>query len=291
MGKRELIPCPVCNNAEFQTLFSKADLDFVKCRGCGLVYINPQPSDDEINALYSKDYYNPWGLERSYSRVAEMKIATFRARLTAVEKFMAKGRVLDIGCATGFFLEAARERGWDVFGVELSPFSSAIAQARFGNDRVFRGELAEAVYSEGFFDVVFMSDLIEHVKDLNGFMEELRRITKDKGIAAIATPNTESLSYKVMKRHWPHLKLEHLYYFSPATIKRLLEEHGFRLLYVTPASKALSLSYIEGHFSTYPVPVLTPAIKSVVKLLPESVTGGKFMVRTGELFAVAEKVG
>ena len=288
--ERIIRACPVCGDKDFKRLFPKDGLEFVKCRGCGLVYINPQPADDEISALYSEDYYKPWGLGTDSSVVSEMKITTFDDKLTMVERFIKKGRILDIGCATGFFLEAAKRKGWDVSGVEISPYSAAIAQERFGKDRVFSGPLEAASYKDGFFDVVFMSDLVEHVKDLDLFLKEVFRIVKAGGIIAIVTPNIESLSYRIMRKLWPHLKMEHLYYFSPSTMKRLLEREGFNPVYMSAATKALNLSYVERQFSTYPMPLLTPALKWLAAVLPDGLKNRKVMVHTGEIFVIAERV-
>lgn len=289
-SERKIRPCPVCRETGFKKIFTKGGLEFVECRVCGLLYINPQPSDDEISALYSEDYYRPWGLDSDSSVVSEMKIATFDDKLSTVERFTGKGRVLDIGCATGFFLEAAKRRGWDVFGVEISPYSAEIAQGRFGKDRVFNGELTSASYEDGFFDVIFMSDLVEHVKDTDAFFKEVFRIVKVGGIIAIVTPNIKSLSYRLMRRSWPHLKMEHLYYFSSSTMKMLLEREGFKPVHISTAKKALNLSYVERQFSTYPMPVLTPALRMLATVLPDGLKNRKFMVHTGEIFVIAERV-
>lgn len=282
--------CPLCGDKDFKRLFSKDGLEFAKCRGCGLVYINPQPADDEISALYSEDYYKPWGLDTDSSVVSEMKITTFDDKLTMVERFIKKGRILDIGCATGFFLEAAMRRGWDAFGVEIVPYSAEIAQGRFGKDKVFNGELEAASYRDGFFDVVFMSDLVEHVKEIDAFFKEVSRIVKVGGIIAIVTPNIESLSYRLMRRSWPHLKMEHLYYFSPSTMKRLLEREGFNPVHISAATKALNLSYIERQASTYHRPVLTPVIKMLTALVPKNLKNWNFKVKSGEMLMIGERV-
>lgn len=288
--ERVLTSCPVCKSIGFKMLFSKASLDFVRCGDCGLVYINPQPTDNEINILYTEEYYKPWGLDSDSSTVTEMKTSTFDDKLAKVEKFVNKGRVLDIGCATGFFLGVAKRRGWAAYGVEISPYSSAIARERFGRENVFNCSLKAAAYEDGLFDVVFMSDLIEHVNDLNGFLKEVFRILKTNGTVAIVTPNVESLSCRFMVKAWPHFKMEHLYYFSPSTMKWFLERHGFKLVHISSATKVLNLSYIERQLSTYPVPVITPVLKAVTRLLPNSLRNIKFTVHTGELFVIAEKV-
>ncbi|RJR05583.1 hypothetical protein C4588_08220 [Candidatus Parcubacteria bacterium] len=95
--------CPICQDLRFEKIFSKAGFDFVTCEECSLIYITPKPIDEEINTIYSKDYYNPWGLDTDSSAVAEMKIATFDHKLAIVERYVNKVNVLDIGCATGFF--------------------------------------------------------------------------------------------------------------------------------------------------------------------------------------------
>jgi len=287
---RDIVTCPICKIVEFEKIFSKDDLDFVRCAGCGLLYINPQPADEEISALYNEDYYKPWGLDTDSSVVGEMKMASFYMKLEIVEKTIKKGKVLDIGCATGFFLESAEARGWDVYGVEISEYSAGIAGEKVGADRVFNGSLMEAKYEDGFFDVVFMSDLIEHIKDIDNFMGEVRRILKKGGITAIVTPNEASLSRKITGSFWPHFKMEHLLYFSPSTMERVLERAGFKVLSQSPASKYLNLSYMERQFSAYHFPVATPLLKILLKVLPQKIREGKFMIPTGELFSVAEKV-
>jgi SAM-dependent methyltransferase len=284
--KRTLVPCPVCGKSAFTHLFFKGKDDLVKCRACGLALINPQPADAEIAALYTKDFYRPWGFDSDYSSVAEMKVATFEKMLLAVEKYATRGRLLDIGCATGFFLEAAIKRGWDPFGVELSDYSATIAQEKFGRDKIFKGTLEDAAFKDRSFDAVFMVDLIEHVKNANRLLEEVNRIVKEGGIVAIVTPDFGSLSSKLMGKHWPHVHPTHLYYYCHSTLKKLLQRHGFRIVKVAPPTKVLSVGYVQRHFSTSPVPLITPLIKASTAL---GLGGRKFTVRTGDIFVIACK--
>lgn len=287
---RDIVTCPVCKTDKFKKKFSKGGLTFVRCIECSLLYINPQPADEEISALYNKDYYKPWGLDTDSSVVCDMKMASFNMKLEIVEKYKTKGRILDIGCATGFFLESAKARGWDVYGLDISEYSAGIAGDKVGRDRVFNGSLAEAKYEDCFFDVVFMSDLIEHIKDVDSFMSDVRRILKKGGVAAIVTPNEASLSRKITGDFWPHFKMEHLLYFSPYTLKKVLEKSGFKVLSLSPASKYLNLAYMERQFSTFHFPVLTPMLKLLLKVLPKKIREAKFVIPTGELFSLAEKV-
>jgi len=287
---RDLVSCPVCGGDHFSDLFVRDANSFVRCRTCGLILINPQPTLAEVDALYGKDYYEPWGLDEEYVSVSGMKAATFDLKLRCVEKYRTKGRLLDVGCAAGFSLEAAVKRGWDAYGVELSGYSASLAQERFGKERVFSGTLDQAGFERDFFDAVFMVDVIEHVKDLDGFMANVWRILKKQGIAAIVTPDAGSFSYKLMGRSWPHIKGEHLYYFSASTLQKLLEKHGFRLLSVLPSLKVLTVGYAQRHFLTYRVPFLSVVVKATELLTPAKLGKWKCTVRTGELFAIAQKI-
>lgn len=290
-GRKDQFPiCPICASSIGRVLFAKEGRDFVACKDCGLIYLHPQPTDEELASIYSEQYYESWGLRTDFTAVERMKVATFAAVFEKLEQFTPPGKVLDIGCAAGFSLEAAIGRGWDAYGVELSSYSAELARQRFGASRLFNGRLEDARYQDCSFDAVLMSDLVEHVKDLGSFFKEVWRIVKPGGAIAIVTPNAASLSRKLMGRRWPHFKLEHLYYFSPANIDQCLANYGFEPIYQASALKALNLSYTVRQFTTYPLPVITPVVRMAMRLLPASLVNRNIMVHTGELLVIARKV-
>jgi 2-polyprenyl-3-methyl-5-hydroxy-6-metoxy-1,4-benzoquinol methylase len=217
-----------------------------------------------------------------------MKTATFNDKLAAIERFKTgKGRILDIGCATGYFLDAARERGWDVYGVDLSEYSSGIARSKLGDDRIFTGTVEEAGFEDDFFDVVVMTDVLEHVTDVRSFTTEVARILKTGGLTAITTPNPRSVSCRLMGTHWPHYKLEHLLYFSPQALSLVLEPLGFTRLQLAAAAKTLTFAYLSLQLRTYPIPVVTQLSNLLATLLPEAVRNMQFRVFSGELFDIS----
>lgn len=279
--------CPLCGSAAGRD-FVKYDQEFHSCTACGLGFIHPPPPPDEIERIYNKNYYDSWGIDSAENSTERMKQATFHDKLALIERSLpAKGRILDIGCATGFFLDASRQRGWECHGVELSPYSSEIAREKIGRDRIFTGQLAEACFADDFFDAVVMTDVIEHVAAVGPFMAEAARILKPGGIAAITTPDPLSLSCRLLGRHWPHYKREHLLYFTADALSLLMEPLGFRRLSLTPGTKTLTLSYLTLQLQTYPVPLLTPLVKLIAKLLPESVCQLNFRIYSGELFELS----
>lgn len=279
--------CYLCGHTAPRS-FVKFNTGFHRCKNCGLEFMHPQPEAAEIEALYDKNYYDSWGLDSQDFSTEQMKKATFHVKLDIIERYLPPaGRILDIGCATGFFLDAARQRGWDCFGVELSPYSSDIARKKIGQERIVTGRLEEAGFNDDFFDAVVMTDLIEHVADVRPFIDEVARILKPGGIVAITTPDPDCLSCRLMGKHWPHYKLEHLYYYSRKALGLLLEPTGFTRLYASAATKTLTMAYIDLQMRTYPVPLLTALTGIIAKLLPSSLLQKQFRIYSGELFMLA----
>ena len=281
--------CTLCGATGSRRLFAKFGRGFYRCPACAIEYLAPQPTDEELAALYTEDYYGSWGLADDFDAVRSMKLATFGGKLALVERFAKPGRLLDIGCATGFLLESARERGWQVRGVELSSYSAGVAAERLGAQNIFNGTLEAAAFPDSFFDAISMSDLIEHVRYLPSFLREVHRILRPGGLAAVLTPDVASFSRRVMGSAWPHFKTEHLYYFSVPSLRRLLEGYGFSTVYGASAPKALTLDYVARQMARYPLPLVTPAIGLLSRVLPERVRNRPFMVPTGELMLIARK--
>jgi SAM-dependent methyltransferase len=155
-----------------------------------------------------------------------------------IEREVPKGRLLEIGAAGGDFLVAARSRGWDVTGVELSPVAAASARERFGLD-VRTGSVQEASLPPAAFDVVYMGDVLEHVPDPAADLRVVRALLRPRGIVVVAGPTTiHSLlrrtglaTYRLLHRtKILRAPPYHLWEFTPHTLKGLLEECGFRVL-------------------------------------------------------------
>jgi 2-polyprenyl-3-methyl-5-hydroxy-6-metoxy-1,4-benzoquinol methylase len=279
--------CPLCTTVA-RFCFNKYERDFYTCASCGLEFIHPQPTPEEISALYDQSYYDSWGLDGCDDATERMKHSTFHDKLDIVEGFMpGKGDILDIGCATGFFLDAARQRGWNPYGVELSDYSSDIARKKIGTDRIITGRVEDAAFKDATFDAIVMTDVIEHVCDVHSFLGEVSRILKPGGIISITTPNPASLSCQLLGKNWPHYKLEHLMYYTPKALELLLEPLGYRRLYLSAATKTLTLAYLELQMRTYPVSFVTPLITALSRLVPTATTHSRFRLYSGELFLIS----
>src|SRR5476649_354772 len=108
--------CHVCNGARFYYLFSIADHRVVRCDDCGLLFINPQPGDEELSRIYSEDYFLGGKTETGRRTVTEIKQATAKLYLSEIRRYsnFKNGRMLEVGCGDGDFLVAAETEGWQV---------------------------------------------------------------------------------------------------------------------------------------------------------------------------------
>jgi SAM-dependent methyltransferase len=284
--------CPVCRSDEAEPLWAvrgSPDYRVALCRSCEARFLEPQPTEAHLRGLYSKSYYDAWGSLENSGSIRDMKLSTFNLRLDLIKKYKQRGNVLDVGCATGFFLEAARTAGFTPFGVELSDYSSKIAKRKFGEEAVFEGVLEDWPFTEPRMDVIAMSDLLEHVKDPHSVMEKTRELLKDDGIVVIMTPDTDSLTHRLMKEKWVHYKIEHLFYFNRKSIRLLADRHGFRLVHMEPARKTLNVDYFYHQFKVYRHWLLTPVFRLFHAVLPDKALRSNFQVTVGEMVAVLRK--
>lgn len=228
-------PCPVCGSDEAQPHRVISDtIRIVRCRRCGLLYRRPRPADVASSydaAYYSEDYEaHADGRGRNYLADQDRLLASFDAHIAELERRSPPGRLLDVGCALGFLLEAARRRGWRVSGMDFSAFAVDYAQRTF-HVPVQRGHVNEISFAPAAFDVITAFEYIEHVEDPVRVLQHLRPWLRRDGLLVMTTPNAASWR---ARRH-PEtcvgfLEERHLSYFTPSTMRRLLTLAGFRLL-------------------------------------------------------------
>ena len=164
--------CHVCGGARFYYLFSAADYRLVRCDDCGLVFLNPQPSDDELARIYNAGYFLGSNTDKSSQAVREIKLATARLYLSEISRYCGpdSGRLLEIGCGDGDFLVTAQAAGWRVTGVDHSATACEKVRQRLKHGEVFCGELQSACLEVEQFDLCVISDVIEHVRSPMDFL-------------------------------------------------------------------------------------------------------------------------
>jgi glycosyltransferase involved in cell wall biosynthesis/protein-L-isoaspartate O-methyltransferase len=271
--KRPVKNCHVCQGVKIYYLFSSGDHRVVRCDDCGLVFLNPQPSADELARIYRAEYFLGSESEAGRQTASELKYATAGLYLSEIRRYhgSGNGRLLEVGCGEGDFLVLAEADGWQVIGVEFSSPAGERARQRLKNGSVSCGELQQLGLAAEQFDLCVVSDVISNVRDPLEFLGEIHRVLKPGGTLFIATPSIDSWSARFMKQKWMEFKAEHLTYFNRQTIQTALFKSGFHDVIVQPGWKVLNFDYIRKHFERYPVPVISPVLNFGTRVLPKRV--------------------
>ena len=223
--EKKLVACNLCGSFSFKTSLVCEGFSYVSCTACGLVQMNPQPLITEINRRYC---------ERSGEEYLSYQLANednfLKLGLLALEDAgfdgLKKGRLLDIGCATGCLLATLRDRGWETTGVEINGCQAEYARSKRRLD-VREAPLEENHFPAAHFSVVLASHLIEHLNDPAALLEEVYRILVPGGYFFVTTPNINGFQARLFKGSWRSAIFDHLYLFSVKTLSKLLIEKGF----------------------------------------------------------------
>lgn len=260
----ETVSCNLCGSARQELVWEGEDWAYgcpgrftvVRCPDCGLIFLNPRPTPDEMDSYYPDDY-EPYRRTISALRSQVLDLVQrvkLRSRVRVVRRIAKEGRLLDVGCATGGFIrEMRRTGGWQVQGVEINADMVHFAREQLGLD-VFRGRLEDARFPDETFDVVTMWDVLEHVHDPQATLQEVHRILRPGGLFLCSVPNADSLDARLFGRYWVGLDFpRHLYVYSPATLETLLRKTGlepgcFFCFYGRYTTFALSVSrWLNAH--------------------------------------------
>ncbi len=211
-------------------------LEIFRCLDCNLVFSGLELDQQSGADLYGKEYFEAGDSVRAVDRTIVNE--SYKRALDKLAKLQLKGgKLLDVGCGYGEFLEFARSRGWEVDGVDISPWAAQVASQESGVP-VFLGTLFEASYPSETFDVVTAWDLIEHLNEPRGFVAEVRRILKADGMLVVRTPNQDSLFHwlasMASRLGWSYplqqlYHVDHLSYFTKSTLASLLGRENIML--------------------------------------------------------------
>lgn len=285
--------CLVCNSKKNYYNFSLQDFRVEECKDCGLMCLNPQPTDRELAKIYTEHYFVGSDDESKLSITSALKSKTaddYLDLLAAYQHAPLKGSLLEIGSGLGDFLARAVARSLQVTGVEYSSHATEIAAKKIGSTgRVITGEITQLLDSEEQFDYIVFSDVLEHVRNPRVFLQTVHSLLRKDGIILVAVPSLDSFSARLMKNKWMEFKPEHLWYFSTITLKELLYSENFSQIKTTPAKKTLSVDYIAEHFELYPAQPFTKAIQLFKKMLPECLQRYPFRVVASGIVALARK--
>jgi SAM-dependent methyltransferase len=250
--------CPVCSSPNF-VLFKKSSFDSLslseehikitdseygqtwelsRCQECTHVFANPAPVPSLIQSLYSRVE------DPDYEEEARGRGKNFRRILSRLDKLSTrKGRLLDVGAATGILVRLAKEKGWEAEGIEPSAWAVRFARDNYGLNLIEESFEAAGLEFETY-SVVTMVDFIEHTARPLENLEKASRILAPDGILCLVTPDIASFTARLMGRRWWHFRPGHLSYFTSNSLEFLLGRAGFEILKKRKYSWTFSAYYL-----------------------------------------------
>ena len=223
LTQEQELRCMVCGSLNPTRLFLFGKREYVRCRQCRMIFLRLDADGKDPKAVYTTDAYQ----ELQSQHRLYFREEVFNKSLDEIERVKAPGRMLDVGCGDGQFLKAAKKRGWETYGIEVSPIACRKAQAiLYGN--VICGDLRGGHFPDFYFDVVTFHNVLDHLPSPLDELHEAHRILKVGGLLILRLPN--AVFHVNLLRMFKSLESQlvfHLYCFTPKTIKYLLEKAGY----------------------------------------------------------------
>ena len=254
----ETTSCLLCDADDFEPLYTLKDyytgqpgqFRQVKCRQCGLVYLNPRPTIDSIDNFYSSGCEYLAVLEPAQLSWLKKRLIQYGLwkRCRPLLKTQKTGTVLDIGCGTGYFLAEMKRSNWQTVGIDLN--ANAVQVAREVRQlEVHLGKVEDSDFAENSFDAITMWDTLEHIHNPRRILTKVHHILKPGGYLLVKVPSFDSLGAKVFGDYWAGLDApRHMTVFSRQTLARLLHETGFAAIRSWSLASSYSIWIISLKF-------------------------------------------
>jgi len=246
--KLEYVNCNLCGSDDAELLYEAIPLRHnydkkynnkfrvVKCRRCGLVYINPRPDSKSISSYYPESY--EYHERRKISLLEKLYYKCHRFDLGNK-----KGRILDVGCGNGNYLLFLKNSGWDCYGTEMESPMVNYLNENLGL-KVYKGELIDIELPKEYFDVITFWASLEHIPNSLKTIEKAKTLLKPDGKIIIWLQNINSFEARLFKGYWHHLEIPtHIHQFSPNTLSELMRKAGLK---VEKVRFDISMSFIPS---------------------------------------------
>lgn len=237
-----LTKCPLCKSGLFLNhtelidhAVSKESFVVCRCSTCHLLFTNPRPNQEEIAPYYNfPEYYSHEDKAKSFTQWIYQSVRSYSIskKVDFIKTLKKKGKLLDYGCGTGEFLNAAKDRGWKISGIEPNQKARNQANLKLG-DRVL--EDIHALDKESLFDIITLYHVLEHIHELRKTCKKIISHLKPEGYLIIAVPNHESWDANYYANFWAAWDVpRHLYHFNPIAIQTFKEQFGLELRETKP---------------------------------------------------------
>lgn len=291
------VPCNLCGADDVRTIkASSGEGRIVQCRRCGLTYVSPRLAQDPVSQYQSDEYHEKATLATgrpgytSYASDRPVLSPYFARRAAEIAKIKPGARTLEIGAASGYFLEQARAAGLRPEGIEPSKACQRIIRDDLGLP-VVAGSLEEAAIDPGTYDVIALFQTIEHFDDPRAGLQKMARWLKPGGLIVLTTPNRGAWFARLARSRWFEYKpREHLYYFDAKTIAKMLEAVGFERISVRRDPNRYPVGFFYQRLSRY-YPFLRPVMKLLDRITPARVKDFGIPIHYGSMKVMAYRAG
>lgn len=233
--------CPICASDLFRPLHRCTDttvshetFSIKVCQKCALGITSPRPEDDQLYKYYqSEKYISHSGQSKNVLGKIYLLARKFTLswKKNIVSQYLAKGRILDVGCGTGEFLSVMKQSGWNICGIEPSEIGRKKAEA------LTRISIYESLdyLNQSQFEAISLWHVLEHIPDIQHTIKCLRQQLTPSGKLFIAVPNYLSFDANYYKQYWAGYDVpRHLWHFSKQSMITLLKESGFKIITIVP---------------------------------------------------------
>ena len=220
--------CPVCDSADHALIDIRQTMKLYTCAACTTVYLWPLPTAEMVGEMYTDAYE---ATTTVYFAKVGSKMRRSRRRIARLSRFVHTGRFLDIGCNGGFAVEAARERGFDAYGLDIDPVSIRYAEEHYPDNHFYRGTVEAFELDAPRFDLIYCSEVIEHVPTPRRFAATVARLLAPGGCLYLTTPDIGHWRRPRELARWDAFDPPaHCIYFRPRSLRLLMERQGLRLI-------------------------------------------------------------
>jgi SAM-dependent methyltransferase len=218
--------CPACNANNHRFLFHKSGGSYVACQGCKMVYLNPVFKDDAL-----ENYYRGNHQLQGATVASDLEFYTrlYKKGLSSIEKQLGTtGRILDVGCSTGSFLDIAKAAGWECAGLELNHAEAKISRSK--GHAIQENMLSKAEFAEKL-DAISLWDVFEHIKDGFAFLQEAKKFLKPSGLVFVQSPSRDALAARILQAQCNMFDgLEHVNLFGMESLTQLCQRAGYEIV-------------------------------------------------------------
>ena len=218
--------CRICDRTDSVHRGHRDGYDFLQCLHCGTVVIDPLPTPEILDEVYSR-----YRTTDRYMSKREKKVKRSRRRIARLRKLAPGNRFLDVGCSLGYTVEAAIEMGLDAYGIDIDPVTVKMAQDSFGANRFAAVTISDLAERGETFDLLYTAETIEHTLDPHGFMAAASRLLNPGGLLYLTTPDAGHPRVPKDFMAWNEVQPPiHIFHLTKPALTMMLGRHGMSLI-------------------------------------------------------------